>query len=167
MAIFAIVALSFGTAVTSRARTNTVKNTPIDVWGFAMHTASTNETVDSFLTTDCHIYGPYDLCSASGYPMAKSLNVIGGFVGGTSPQMRVEYQLIPSTNIKDTAAGQWVIPNGDTVSDAIPMNLNVDLSTKAGRSIVLRVNNFDNATGWILGNMYAYFKSNIVFQRDK
>lgn len=131
---------------------------PADVVTFVLHN-NTAGSIDTFSAGECTVYGPYSMTSATGTPMYKGFQVYAKAITGTTPTMDFAYQLIPTDKIADTLA-LWT--SCDTL-DGTGANAYVDLSSKAGVSIVFRVANYDDTESVIPNFLKVMFKKAMTY----
>lgn len=162
-----LAALSFAFATTvayTNSETGNMKanHSPKDIVVLSLYTKGTNATQDTFATTDIHIHGPYPLSSADNTGMFSGFTVVGDVITGTTPTMAVDFQVLPSLSIKDTTA--WT--STDTLSATATYQYQ-SLSSYPGKSILFRVNNYDDAACQIPGQLKIMFKENWTYEMTR
>lgn len=156
------VSMSFaGTAYISVGNAPGVKCSPEDVWIQDLATKNTASSNDTFAAADIKVFGPYPLSRSNEDGIAKSIYLYAHAITGTTPTMSLDYQLIPSLDLKDTGS-TWVSPCtlGTTSKSAF-----VDLSSINAKAIVIRVNNYDGTACQIPGKLFAAFRQNFTYLR--
>lgn len=121
---------------------------PSNVFGSNLHSRNTAASVDTFADTSVNkIYGPYSLTKYGGGPMAKYLCIKADPITGTTPQMRVKFQLISGTTITDTISSWTNLCEINTAAkDTV-----YDISALVGKSLVIMVDNTDSTACQIPG----------------
>ena len=140
---------------------NVPASTPNDISYTMLYSADTNETKDTFATTDIHVHGPYGLTNAYTTPMFSGFAIVAQATSGTAANFSIDYQLIAGTKLKDTLKGAWVA--ACTTSDAKAVNCYVSLANQAGRSVVFRVNKYGSNAGYINGYLKILWKNNAMY----
>jgi hypothetical protein len=125
-----------------------------------LYTANSAASKDTFAAGDIHIHGPYPLSSADGTPMFAGFQDLGDIITGTSPTMSLDFQVLPTASLSDTAPGGWVA--SDTLNGT-GTNQYQSLASYSGNYIVFRVSNYDNTESDIPGKLYIVFKENWTY----
>lgn len=160
-----LFAVGLSIAAPSNIRANsgsTEKQHPYGVMVYDLHTRNTVSAYDTLATTECNVYGPYNLCPEDG-AVPTTMKFQADIATGTSPVISFEYQIIGSFNIKDTLAGAWIA--ADTVAEAIQDKV-ITLSG-AGHSILFRLNNYDGTSSYIPGLVRVILYPNLTVYRKK
>lgn len=153
-----VLMLTMSALVGSATRVNTGDSkisTPSNVWGSTLHSRSTALSADTFSDTSVNkIYGPFSLTNPGGGPMAKYLCIKADAITGTTPQMRVTYQVISGTAITDTISS-WT--NGCEIN-ASAKDTVIDISAQVGKALVIQVDNTDSTACQIPGLLQFQLK---------
>ena len=135
-------------ATTFFSSDSTIKNMPQRITARDPKTADREEFVvadnkvhsqDTIAASAHLVVGPFPLSDGSGAPMYKSFNLTGNILA-SGDSLKCDYQLGLTNNVADTSSN-WVtfdsLKAGNGVSEAT-----VDLSTKCGRWVWLRFENY-------------------------
>jgi hypothetical protein len=162
-AAFAVIAVLMVVAVSYAATTayvNVPAATPNDVSVTTLYTADTNNTRDTFATTDIHVHGPYGLTNAYSTPMFAGFAIVAQAASGTAPNFAIDYQLIAGTTLKDTLAGAWVAA---CTTNATAVNKYVSLTSQVAKAVVFRVNKYGSNAGYLNGYLRILWKANNTY----
>jgi hypothetical protein len=155
------VAMVYATSVkhTYRPADNLLSHSPADVQCITLHSAGTNQSKDTLLTTDINVYGPYSLSTSNSTGSFSAFSLYFDALTGTTPVAAFDYAYCGSADLRDTVGGWTSI---DTLAE-LNENKTVTLSG-AMKYIVFRLNNYDNTTTAIPKNVIVCMKENSTYQ---
>lgn len=157
LVLFSLAFVAIGANVAPSA---TQKYMPVNVGPVVNLHTTTAASADTFDAAEVQTYGPYEICPSSGAPMYKVMMLQADAATGTTPTISVDYQLIPSLSITDTASIWTPI---DTITGTAT-SATVDISDEAGKGIVFRLNCYDGVENQVPGKIRFFFKSDESFQ---
>ena len=163
LTLISVIAIQILYAANSHAVDNTA-NCKNSVWGLKtldLHTRNTTLAVDTFATTVCKYYGPYEFAGDGGSP-ATSFQLQADVITGVAATMSFGYQATSTKLLTDTMSWTEV----DTL-DSIAVINGTETISAVGNYLWFRVHNYNGAAGQIPGRVRVMIKPSTTLYRDK